>query len=216
MKLPHGNTSHALTKIEILFIVAPITLLIGVAVVWIFQARNRGRSTCCNCNLKQVGLASRLWESDHESKFPTQVSVANGGVMELVTNGDVFPVFQAMSNELVSPIILVCPSDTARSPAKSFITNFNDSKISYFASLDANETMPQTFLSGDRNITNGVPPHHDILELKTNQAVGWTKTIHNARGNVGLADGSVQIMSNSGLTEALQNSEMATNRIVLP
>ncbi|HET7625196.1 MAG TPA: type II secretion system protein [Verrucomicrobiae bacterium] len=163
-----------------------------------------------------MGLASRLWENDHGSKFPTQVSVTNGGALELVTNGDVFPVFQAMSNELVSPIILLCPSDTSRTPSKSFITNFNDSKISYFASLDANETMPQMFLSGDRNITNRIPPRHDILELKTNQAVGWTKTIHNARGNVGFADGSVQIMSNSGLTEALRSSETPTNRIVLP
>jgi prepilin-type processing-associated H-X9-DG protein len=135
----------------------------------------------------------------------------------LILAGDVFPAFQIMSNELNAPIILVCPEDSVRVPAKSFATNFDDSKISYFVGLDASDSMPQMFLDGDRNLsTNGVPVRHCTLELTTNQITGWTREIHNNQGSLGMADGSVQGFSSHALNEALQNTGVATNRLAIP
>jgi len=63
-----------------------------------FQAaRDKAQKVACINNIKQIGLAARLWASD---------------------NNDVLPMdFASMSNELNTTKILVCPGDTNRSPA---------------------------------------------------------------------------------------------------
>jgi hypothetical protein len=66
--------------------------------------------------------------------------------------------YRAISNELNTPKVLACTSDGAKNKATSFINgqpnwmaNSRDF-ISYFVGTDADETKPQTILSGDRNI----------------------------------------------------------------
>lgn len=217
MRFPRKISASAVSRVEVLVMVTVAGFLSCLGLLWLRDARTRARSICCNCNLKQVGMAFRVWAGDQKEKYPMQVSITNGGVMELILTGDVFPVFQVMSNELNTPYILVCPEDSARIPAKSFATNFDDSKISYFVGLDASDSMPQMFLTGDRNLaTNGVSIHRGILELTTNQIAGWTQAIHKNQGNVGMADGSTQGFSNHALNEALQNTGVATNRLAIP
>ena len=76
----------------------------------------------------------------------------------------------------------------------------SDSNISYFVGLDASESFPQMFLTGDRNLaTNGVPVTPGLLTVKSNDTLSWTKELHNGQGNVGVADGSVQMESSSGM-----------------
>ena len=67
-----------------------------------------------------------------------QVSVTNGGTMELVTDGrNVWPTFQVMSNELSTPRFWFARADTDRRYATNFAKDFDDSNISYFVNLDA-------------------------------------------------------------------------------
>ena len=66
--------------------------------------------------------------------------------------------------------------------------------------LDADESRPQTILSGDRNITNGLPRSSGILSLEPDRPAGWTAEIHIEQGNIGLADGSVQQVTESQLS----------------
>ena len=80
--------------------------------------------TCVN-NLKQIGLGFRIWQGDHKDKSPFEVSTNEGGVLELVKvkdglrqNG--YLIFQCMSNELRSPILLVCPQDKSKVIAKDW------------------------------------------------------------------------------------------------
>ena len=89
----------------------------------------------------------------------------------------------------------------------------SNSNLSYFIGLDAQDTNPQMFLIGDRNLTNGPLPPNRILTLNTNFPVGWTRELHRYRGNIGLADGSVQQFSGSALSTACQSS---TNRLAFP
>ena len=95
-----------------------------------------------------------------------------------------------MSNQLCTPLILVCPSDV-RQPAKDFVTNFDNSTISYFVGVDAEESNPQMLLSGDRKIVGGTKLTNGILEITKNDPVGWNSELHNGVGNIALADGSV-------------------------
>src|SRR4051812_33693810 len=83
------------------------------------------RMSCVN-NLKQIGIAYRVWEGDNNDKFPMSVSTNQGGPMELVLAGDVVSSSRAMSNELSTSKILLCQSDNKPHTA----TNFTDFKIS--------------------------------------------------------------------------------------
>jgi hypothetical protein len=177
-----------------------------------------GRSPRINCvnNLKQVGLAYRVWSLDHNDLFPTQVSLTNGGTLELQETGPASVHYGVLSNELNTPKVLLCPTDRKRTLAVGFGPGFSDQNLSYFIGVDANPTNVQMFLSGDRNITNGVRIKKGFLNLTTNEPAGWTDDFHQRHGNVGLADGSVQQFSSSRLRAAIAGTGVTTNRLLMP
>lgn len=238
MKLSRKNLPGGFTLIDFMVIVAVLALL---ALFLLPKLTNRGcRAVPVSCanNLKQVVLSCRQWSLDNNDKFPTQVSVTNGGAMEAVLAGDIAAVFRVMSNELSTPKILFCPEDKQRIQATTFSspdsTNrafpgvyfANNSNVTYFVGLDADETLPNMFLAGDdnwliggeaRNVAfKGVPVRSGILALWTNTPVAWSEARHKKQGNVGLADGSVQGFSSAKLAEALRNTGVATNRLAFP
>jgi hypothetical protein len=149
------RTSDAFALKDLVAILVIGALLIGVAVVVFAKTRQRARAICCDCNLKQVGLAFKTWALDHNNLFPMCVSTNFGGTREYVTNGEIFRHFAVMSNELSTPVVLVCPEDS-RKPAHSFDRTFSNKNLSYFVGVDANNDAPQMFLSGDRNVTGGI------------------------------------------------------------
>jgi len=136
--------------------------------------------------------------------------------MELIATGNVAACFQVMSNELNTTKILLCPDDTRRVWATNWST-LNNSNISYFVGLDAAETKPQMFLSGDDNFAiGGVPVKSGVVQLLTNTPVTWTKGRHKLYGNIGLADGSVQQLTTDGLQQALHQTGVATHGLAIP
>ncbi len=197
------------------------------------------RNNCVN-NLKQVSLAFLQWGLDNNDKLPMEVSVTNGGAMEAVMAGNVAAVFRVMSNELNTPKILVCPDDMRRIQATSFskvvpvggaysgVYFANGSNLSYFVYLDSDSSTTQMLLTGDDNLLvggkatrdgvaiNGAPVRSGILSLWTNLPVAWSPERHEKKGNIGLADGSVQGFTSSKLAEALRNTGLATNRLAIP
>jgi hypothetical protein len=181
-------------------------------------AASRRYAAARNCinNLKQIGIAERIWADEHNDLYPAEFYTnTSGGPLFLGTN--LFGYFQAMSNELKSPQVLVCPADWERTPATDWVAGFKNSHISYFVGLDANETHPGMFLAGDWNITNGTSLTNGVLVLTTNHPAHWTSKLHNGIGNVGLTDGSVQQLGISELdSEAAQAAgEAGTNVIRL-
>ena len=176
------------------------------------SAKGKSKRIQCVSNLKQDGLAFRLWEGDNGDKYPMAVSTNKNGTMEYAA--DVFRHFQVMSNELSTPKILVCPADN-RTAAASF-ARLKNQNVSYFVGLNAEETRPQMLLTGDRNVTNGLSPVRSVLELRPEIPAGWTEAMHNGVGNIGLADGSVQQVSIPGLQQMLKHTGDSTNRVALP
>jgi hypothetical protein len=149
-----------------------------------------------------------------------EISVTNGGAMELAVAGNVSAIFRVMSNELSIPKVLVCPQDTGRHHATNFTTDLNHQTISYFVGLDAEDKYPKMILSGDDNLeVDGIRVRPGILNLSTNASVGWTKERtgqFHGPGNIGLADGSVQQTTALTPQPALVNTGTATNRLVIP
>lgn len=182
--------------------------------VWLANAKPKAIRMACVSDLKQCDLAFQVWSGDHKGKFPMEVSTNDGGTLEFVAGGNAFRHFQAMSNELSTTMVVGCPSDI-RDRATNF-TDFNNQNVSLFVGLDANTNSPQKWLCGDRNITNGFTSDHTILKLGAGQTAGWTGAMHNRCGNLGFADGSVQMVSNRELQESMRKSNGWTNRIALP
>lgn len=131
-----------------------------------------------------------------------------------------YRVFQVMSNELSTPKILICPQDKKHIYTTNFAAGFSDTNISYFCSLDADQSLPNSIIYGDDNfIVHGRQIGPGILNLSTNLTVEWSKERMNdfhGPGNIGLADGSVQQTTSSSLNRVIQQAGMATNRVVIP
>lgn len=218
MKLNCSNQRNlALTLIEVLVVVFVLLILVAILLPAPHNPKRMAQRINCVNNLKEIGLSYKLWEGDNNDKFPMAVSVTNGGAMELVAAGNVTTCFQVMSNELSTPKILLCPEDAPHTFATNFDTGFTSRNISYFVGAEANETNAQMFLSGDDNFEIGsVPVKSGLLEFHTNAPIAWSATRHKLAGNIGLTDGSVMQLSQTGLKTAIVQTGTATNRLAIP
>ena len=71
--------------------------------------------------------------------------------------------------------------------------------------------MPQTILSGDRNLTSlTIKPIKGVLNITPNDRVEWTKAMHNQAGNVALADGSASQATSMQLSKQFQAALVST------
>lgn len=216
MKVNLTPSRNALTLVEVLVIIVVLVVLAGLFDVGCPRGSAQLlRRTACMNNLKQVGLAFKIWAGDSYDRYHFQREATQGGTIEWAASGEVWPHFLVMSNELNTPKVLVCPADTRR-PATSW-ASLSNSNISYFIGLNAVETLPEMLLSGDSNLeVDGKPVGQGLLNLWTNSPVAWTTNRHNRCGNVALADGSAQESDDRRLGETLVKSEMATNRLAIP
>ena len=229
-------------------------------------AKKKAQKINCTNNLKQVGLAFRIWEGDNGDRYPQAVAFSAGGANDYlyhnVNGAAALPAggvnnpgmaFMVMSNELSTPKILFCPSDNYHTANSGYATNFSYqdllacqppvspnkapasgiTKISYFVNGDATEANPQDVMIGDGNIGNqtatggngaasyrfGQSTTSEIATIPTGQimtaaawgnangAWAWTANdMHQKSGNLGMADGSCQSASISGLHTYLNNS----------
>jgi competence protein ComGC len=223
-----NQRNRALILTEVLVVIAILAVMMVLFLPAFISHHDGNQRINCISNLKQIGLAYRIWEGDHGDKFPMQTSVTNGGTMELANGNNAWINFSVMSNELSTPQILICPLDAKAILARNFGSGFNNKNISYFVGLDVtNEMNPQALLSGDDNFENGgTPMKSGLFEVMSNTPVAWDSSRHVLHdyfwmpaqfvGNVGLADGSAQQVSQSGLRQAIRQTDVATNRLAIP
>lgn len=227
-----SKRNQALTLPEVLVVVAILFVIAYMMLPLLANRHQRSPRIQCVSNLKQIELSFRIWEGDHDNKYPMEVSVTNGGAMESVATGDLVNCFIAMSNELSTPKVLVCPEDWGKMAATNFGDDFNSSHISYFVGADiTNEDFPQRVLIGDANLlVNGSPIKSGLVQYSTNTSIAWGPGRHGDVpvhhfwtpkprgfvGNIGYADGSVAEVSSTGLQASFVQSDVATNRLAFP
>jgi len=213
-----SNRQLGLTIIELLVVVATLGLLVSLLLPRGTKCyKGMAPLTACVNNLKQVALSELVWAYDHDSTniFLAQVSTNAGGFRELLSPGSLPHFFRALSNELVSPRILTCPSD-GRKPGEDF-ASLTANHLSYFLNMDARPNA-EAVIHGDRHITFNPAAHGKLVTVTTNLSLGWTKkTGHESVGNLAIADGSVLKTTDRDLTEYLiAPSRQTVQRLLFP
>jgi hypothetical protein len=140
---------------------------VGAAMVLpaLAKAKERAQSINCVNNLKQIGLACRIWAGDNDDKFPFNVGTAKGGTLELCDRGgdgydrNSSRHFRVMSNELNTPKILVCPSDSSKHAAMNF-GQLQPENVSYQV-----RSGPNINDSNPNEVLVYCPIHHHILRV---------------------------------------------------
>ena len=201
-------------------LLAVIIILALVAIVLFAPeppSKARTARIVCFNNLKQVGQAFWFWSIDYNGRFPMQVAASSADALEVINAGHIAPTFITMSNQLNTPKVLLCPADLKRKAGTDFSKGFDETNISYFVGLDAAQTAPNMFLTGDDNIElNGNLAGRGRSDITTNSVVSWSDERHRKQGNVGLADGSVQGFSITALRTAIKNTGTNINRLAFP
>src|SRR4051794_39724321 len=225
----------AFTRLELCLSIAAITLIAGVAFPSA-ATRARAQQAVCFGNLRQIGHAHQVWANDHGDVLPQFIPPSEGGSKAgpPPATATVWAQLAVLSNELVTPNILACPSDTKR-PAGEFSTdpqkglshaNFRSPAVSYFLGHPVPQT-PRDILSGDGkmilsqqsvgfSIYGNSPANITLNPLASN--IGWTNTIHIFSGNILYADGQVEQLFNTQLRAVLSQplNDNTSLHILLP
>jgi type II secretory pathway pseudopilin PulG len=211
-----SHDSHAFTWVEMLVVIVIVVILVGMIIPAGHPSEKAGRIKCVN-DLKNVGLAFRIYATDHGERFPWEISGTNGAI-HINYSPDPMTYILPITNELSIPKILQCPEDIRYT--KTDWTNWNQfsrTNLSYFISPDASGTFPQSFMAGDRNITNEfgrlLPGLRGLS--RTNNMAGWDETTHKHQGNACMGDGSVQQLSSARLRDQLRNTGQTIKYIKL-
>ncbi len=197
-------------------------------VAWPFTSEHQSRAELAACanNLRRVGLAMQLWATDHGGEFPFRVRQDAGGTLPAggAKVGLTWYEYAWVSNQLVTPAILACPSDprTIR-VARNFSnaadggflnSGFRNNAVSYFIGTDAFGKSPKSWLAGDYNLavqsvnsacSAGI---NDAARIDSfgNPVVAWTNAVHGLSGNILFVNGEVRHLSTASLRDTLRNA----------
>ncbi|MEN9678324.1 MAG: hypothetical protein RIS76_4220, partial [Verrucomicrobiota bacterium] len=191
------------TLIEVAVVLAIAAIMTGLLLPRLATSKQGAEGVRCRNNLKNVGLAFRIFATDNGGKFPMELSFTNGGTAAWLSDPQqLWRVFDALSNELATPILLHCREDSERTPAARWQSSpkalgepiFNSNQyLSYFLGLNARKSDSSSILGGDRNLaTNGSVLPAGRLLITTESEPRFTPEIHQGKGNLLFGDGHVE------------------------
>jgi prepilin-type N-terminal cleavage/methylation domain-containing protein len=101
------KSGDAFTLVELLVTIAIIGILAALILPALSRAKESARTTFCQGNLHQIGLALQIYVGENRNRMPTMSDVGLG--TNFLTNATAINV--VLSNQLGSWKVLDCPSD---------------------------------------------------------------------------------------------------------
>ena len=253
MKIPKKYNvlanNEGCSQVELIVVIVIVLILMvgavgaGMLLPALAKAKAKAQRIACVNNLKQVGIATRIYATDNQDRFPWQVptietgpdgkEVMTGGTAEYLASSkykETWKHWQALSNELSNPKVLRCPRDENRNQVVSFSDSSfggenGNLSFSYFIGKGADEAKPNNILSGDRNIMFGKyntdtdkKAQHIIFKKKftAKKLPQWTESLHENQGDLLLSDSSCQQASASRLMQYMIDSSDTENEMMFP
>jgi prepilin-type N-terminal cleavage/methylation domain-containing protein len=234
MKMFSTKRTRGFTLIELLVVIAIIAILAALLLPALAKAKRRAQRANCVSNQKQITLAFNMWASDSEQgNLPFRINAVqitpgvydpDAGTRNHPLDSQIWFQYSWISNELMNPKVLACPSDKQAKPCEEWsndpVTGFlnavhRNESLSYALHLDAGvlgggayswENAQQHVLIIDRNVSvtslggtcsSGIRNPQTINVNKTAQTVSPASVSWNDTANHGVDGGQVGLVDGS-------------------
>jgi len=193
------------TIIELLVVVAIIAILAGLIFPVFAKAKEKANDGVCQSNLKQIGIALRMYIGDHDGRLPT--AAINGGTyvyntatreamrrLEQTADAGVWDIGwpTLMFPLLKDYAVCFCPSDTFAPPNKSVYTFPAGVTPSYYYRLALDYSALNGRGDGDSCRPTEQYAFYERYDWHHNRVGLWNSYPPNVKMNVCYLDGHVK------------------------